>query len=174
MKHTTTEILYFIVIFILFFLITKFALFINTTNKINIDLSLLISSLIFTGLIIVFYYLSGLTDCTDHYGIMPNSNMKKNVSSPTVGNDLFQVTPGKLYRGGAYMFQGNSPQAKGYRKFVESPEGKEQLNRYQCSGFPGLYNGYPGKDFVYSSQSDDSWSNSQCNTLGVISPNGIF
>jgi hypothetical protein len=105
---------------------------------------------------------------------MPTTGSPSNVSSPTVGNDLFTVTPGKLFRGGEYMFQGNSPIAQSYRKFVSSPEGKEQLDRYQCGGYPGMYNGYPGKKFVYSNQSDNSWSNAQCNTLGVISPDGIF
>jgi hypothetical protein len=72
------------------------------------------------------------------------------------------------------MFQGNSAKAKAYRNFVSSPEGKEQIDRYQCCGSTNTSNGYPGKQFTYSTISDSNWKNARCNNLDVISTNGIF
>jgi hypothetical protein len=120
----------------------------------NIDILSFITGLIFTGIIVTIYYLAGISKLKDNFA--------------------FEVTPAKMCRGGAYMFQGDSKKAKFCQDFVETPEGKKDMCRYQCSGPPGLYNGYPGKKFEYTSQSDAHWNNEQCNTLGTISPLGIF
>ena len=91
-------------------------------------------------------------------------------------NNNFEVTPGKLCRGGPYMWQGNSKKAKMCRRMAESKEGKKQINRYQCpSGFSGM----PLNNWSYTPVSGPGWQNQRCEDsknqqLCDPSRNGIF
>ena len=83
-------------------------------------------------------------------------------------------SPGaKLCRGGSYMHQGSSPRAKFCRNLASTPEGKAEIQRYECgSGFTGMRGG----GFKFTPLSDGCWKNARCRTPSScdIANNGIF
>lgn len=87
----------------------------------------------------------------------------------------FSVTPAKLCRGGPYTWQGNSKRAKMCRQMYANPEGKKQIDRYNCGS---AFTGMPGKRFEYTPLSGPGWKNKRCegkqSDLCDVSRNGIF
>jgi hypothetical protein len=76
-------------------------------------------------------------------------------------------------RGGAYLNQGDSEQAKYCRNLASTPNGLAEINSYECG--KGMI-GMPGKGFRYTPLSDDSWENKRCDTpcSDDIRQNGIL
>ena len=59
----------------------------------------------------------------------------------------------RLCQGGAYTWQGNSPRAKACRELASTPEGSEQIQRYECGkGFRGM----PGHNFKFTPIADQT------------------
>ena len=104
------QIIFYILVFFIFFIIAKGSLYFSTILKINQDLSLLIGSLILTGVIF-------LLDKFEY----------------TKDDFFFQVTPEKQCDGGPYMYSSNPEKQKLCSKFS-----KQDLAQYSCpSGFYG-------------------------------------
>jgi len=83
------------------------------------------------------------TDCENNYqnlGGRDNSALWNNQAS--------------LCRGGAYMFQGNSPQAKMCQALNSTKEGRAMINAYNC---PRGFKGMALNQFEYSSASNSNW-----------------
>lgn len=98
------------------------------------------------------------------------------LSAFSVSTEKFSITPGKLCRGGPYTWQGNSPRAQMCRQMYSTPEGKAEIDRYQCGTG---YNGMPGKGFVFTPLSNNRWCNERCKKgkpedENDVSRNGIF
>jgi hypothetical protein len=104
------QIIFYILVFFIFFIIAKASLYLSPILKINQDISLLIGALILTGIIF-------LLDKFDY----------------TKDDFFFQVTPEKQCDGGPYMYSSNPEKQKLCSKFS-----KQDLAQYSCpSGFYG-------------------------------------
>jgi len=104
------QIIFYILVFFIFFIIAKASLYLSPILKINQDISLLIGALILTGIIF-------LLDKFDY----------------TKDDFFFQVTPQKQCDGGPYMYSSNPEKQKLCSKFS-----KQELAQYSCpSGFDG-------------------------------------
>ncbi len=57
-------------------------------------------------------------------------------------------------RGGAYMHQGNSPEARMCQKLAETAEGRGEIAAYNC---PGGFEGMPLGQFKYSANTNSDW-----------------
>lgn len=80
----------------------------------------------------------------------------------------------KFCRGGAYLYQGDSEEAKYCRSLYENPEGQEKLCRFSCG--KDQHNGYPIGNFQYSPLSNSQWKNERCDTPPTdnIEDNGVY
>ena len=74
----------------------------------------------------------------------------------------YQTSPGKLCRGGPYMWQGDSEQAKLCRKLASTPEGQAEIQRYSCGAG---YSGMPACRFKDTPMSNGNWTNKRCTCL---------
>lgn len=133
----------------------------NWTGK----FSLFFTACIFTLVLFGFYSLTNM-DKSETYCGYRTMNQDYN-------NNNLTFTPGKIFQGGAYMCQGDSEYAKKCREFASTPEGMEQINRYNCG--KGL-NGRPGRNFKFTPLSNACYKNERCqgpNNFNV-EDNGIF
>ena len=90
-------------------------------------------------------------------------------------NEGFEFCPSpgaKLCRGGPYMWQGDSEIAKFCRNLASTPEGKAEIDSYECgTGYTGM----PGGGFKDTPMSNGCWQNEMCRESSyLIRPNGIF
>lgn len=155
------------------------------TSSINKGIFFIILGIIF----IVFFYATGFF----YMQVRSGSSFKKNVIifiaaiifslffigySEITGlfKEGFEVSqsPGaKLCRGGPYMWQGDSEIAKYCRSLAATPEGKAEIDSYECGKG---YNGMPGNGFKDTPMSNSCWKNEMC-TEGsdyLVRSNGIF
>lgn len=88
-------------------------------------------------------------------------------------NDPWEISAGKLCRGGAYTWQGNSPRAKMCRQLSSTQKGMDEINRYECGAG---YTGMPGDRFRFTPISNDFWNNTRCDKAPScnVEDNGIF
>ena len=103
------QIIFYFLVFLIFFVISKASLYFSTSLKINQDITLLIGALLITGIIF-------LLEKFDY----------------TKDNFFFQLTPEKECDGGPYMYSSNADKQKLCSKFS-----KQDLAQYSCS--PGFY-----------------------------------
>ena len=89
------------------------------------------------------------------------------------GNDPWEISAGKLCRGGPYTWQGNSPRAKMCRQLASTQKGRDEINRYDCGAG---YTGMPGGRFRFTPISNDFWNNTRCDQASScnVEDNGIF
>jgi len=80
----------------------------------------------------------------------------------TGSEPFWDVTPAAKCKGGAYFWQGDSPNSQMCRALANTPEGELEISGYNCA--KGEI-GQPGAGFVYTHQSGDNWTNEQCNGL---------
>ena len=155
MTKRFNEIIFFIllaVVFMIFFEATKY-FYIAVTSSFSKGVILVTSSVIFSLCFL------GYTQLTKLFG-----------------NEGFNYCPSpsaKLCRGGPYMWQGDSGRAKFCRDLYSTPEGKAEINRFECgAGFTGM----PGRDFEFTPISDQHWRNKRCDSPSGcdIDDNGIF
>lgn len=111
---TTKEIIFFLLIFILFYLLSKCSLLCSSSLKIGSDVSLLFGGLLMTIFILSIYYIANIHECKDGF--------------------TFEVSPVKRCCGGPYTYSSN-PNLKAFCDKI-SPEQKEQVC---CNkGFTGI------------------------------------
>lgn len=104
------QVIFYVVIFLLFFILSRASIFLSNSFKFNVDLILLVASLVFVGLIM----------------------LSKKMLLDNKDNFFFELTPEKHCSGGSYM--SSSPEK---RKFC-SQFTPEQLSQYECgTGFIG-------------------------------------
>lgn len=104
------QIIFYILVFLLFFIIAKSSLYFSNRLKINQDLSLFIGALLLTGVILLL-----------------------NKFDYTKDDFFFEVTPEKLCGGGKYMRTSDPELQKMCSKFS-----KKQLDEFNCPvGFHG-------------------------------------
>jgi hypothetical protein len=194
MKNIIKEIIFFLIIFILYYLMCQLSYMCITNNlgKLPYEIIYLCTGLLFISIIIAIFYLGGINKLKDEY---TSKFLGKGKCNPSLlqcsdkgmipensqylpeKNSLFEVAPAKLCaEGGWYMNQGDSTTAKTCQKFYNSKEGQKQMDQFHCSncGYQGLFHGLPANHMKYTPQSGDDWKNKQCSELGSISPNGIF
>jgi len=134
MNRVSKEVLFFFVALILFFLMVKGALrYIGNPD---------------TGMVAVLAVIYSLFIL----GIMHLLKLQT-----TEG--FWDVSPAAKCKGGPYMFQGDSPDAKMCRQMMQSEAGRCAIASYNC---PVGYNGAPMSTFVYTPLSGDSWEDERC------------
>jgi hypothetical protein len=136
-KHSSRQLIFFALIFLMFFLflrLSKFWLLHN--SQLNEDIIDVFTSIAYTSIIVAIYYLAKL-------------NTRKS-------EKFWDISPGALCKGGEYMWQGDSKEAKMCRALASTPEGRSNINAYNC---PVGYNGIPKIPFEYTPLSNDNWQN---------------
>lgn len=168
MLSTALEIIYFIIIAILYGAFTYFQCYkdsvMNTTQKIKLfgwtAGFVILSGLIYLGMKGICGGCGGekysakysSSRYTPRYTTDPSSN------SSQAPNQLC-ISAGKLCRGGAYMHQGNTATGKMCQELAKTQAGRAEIDRYDCgTGFEGM----PGCGFKYTTISNDCWQNERC------------
>jgi hypothetical protein len=133
-KHSSRQVIFFVLIFLIFFLSVKLGQFwVLNSNVLKSDLIFIIVAVGYTLTILFIYYLA-----------------KLNKSSET----FWDISPAARCKGGPYMWQGDSQNAKLCREMAESPEGRAMISSYNC---PTGQIGVPKVPFEYSVLSNDNW-----------------
>ncbi len=138
MKRTVRESVFFILIFLLFFLAVKLARFWIQKMNMNANTAYIIVGLTFTLVMVAVYYLAKLQSSAEGF---------------------WDVSDASRCKGGLYMFQGNSPEAKMCREMASTESGKIAISGYNC---PTGFIGSPGLPFAYSPLSNDKWQSERC------------
>ena len=142
MDLTTRRVLFFVLLYITFYLIAILGIGLpNYYRQIHPDLSLMLIGLVFTGIAVLLFYLSGVNNVQDNY---------RNL----------EISPGALCRGGPYMWQGDSEMAKMCRNLAKSKEGRCEIAAFNC---PNGFDGMPKVPLDYSSDSNSNWDGIPCN-----------
>lgn len=137
LTRTTRQAIFFSLMFLLFFLSIKLKHFWADKMNLNPDLLLMVSAAMYILVMIAIYYLANMS-CEEGF---------------------WDITPAKLCMGGAYMHQGNSPEAKMCQEMASTPEGRCQIASTNCgTGFIGQ----PRLPFEYTPLSDDKYENRRC------------
>lgn len=135
------ETVFFMLAFFLFFLTVKMARYWIEHKGVQTNFAYIVCGLTYTLIVVSLYYLANLQNT--HEG-------------------FWDVTPASQCKGGPYMWQGDSEQARYCRDLAKTPEGRVEISGYNC---PSSYVGSPGLPFYYSSLSDDNWRNTRCEDL---------
>ncbi len=137
MERQKREIIFFILIFLVFYLAVKFSDYFMKKSGLSGDVGLLVVGLIYTLAIVALYHLSRLK----------------------TQENFWDVSLPAQCKGGPWFYQGDSELSKRCRALAETPEGRIQMSGYNC----GVgYKGQPGMPFIFSSLSDDNWRNERC------------
>lgn len=140
MKRSTREILFFILVFLLFFISVKLVgNYVNKNMITNRNMVYGIAGVIFALVTIGFYYVAKLT-CSS-------------------SENFWDISPFAKCKGTEYMWQGDSDEAKFCRALADTPEGRCGISSYNC---PKGYVGQPSLPFYYTPVSDDNWQNERC------------
>lgn len=137
MERTKREIIFFILIFLIFYLVVKFS-HIFKRFKLSPEMIIILSGIIFTAIIFFIYNLSRLKSQENFWDVSLASQC---------GPDSF------------FWKNGNSELSKKCRELAETPEGRVALFGQRC---PYGQVGKQGLSFYYDVISDDSWQNSRC------------
>lgn len=141
MKRTLREAVFFVLVFLLFFLATKLSGYWMHKTHMSSDLSFIATGALYTLCLVAIYYLAKLQ---------------------TEKEGFWDVSSAALCKGGPYMWQGDSPEAKMCREMASTPEGRVAISGYNC---PTGYIGSPGLPFIYTPLSNDSWQSERCEDL---------
>lgn len=133
MNFSKKEIIFYVLVFLLFYVFAKSSFYFSGWTKINNDLSILIMSLLFTGIIFLLHYFDN-KDSKDSFN--------------------FELTPEKHCEGGPYMLSSASPEKK---KFC-AQFSNEEKNYFSC---PRGFDGRP-VHWERTSMSNDEWRNEMC------------
>ena len=141
MKRSVREAVFFILVFLLFYLTVKLARFWIHRMNLKPDLAYIIGGLAYSLVIIAIYYLASLQSAKEGF---------------------WDVSSAALCKGGPYMWQGDSAEAKMCREMASTPDGMVQISGYNC---PNGYVGSPGLPFYYTPLSNDQWRSERCEDL---------
>jgi hypothetical protein len=139
-KRSVREIIYFILIFLIFFLAVKLAQFWLEKSNMNFDMAYLIVGLLYTLVMVALFFLAKLQ----------------------TKEGFWDVSDAAKCKGGPYFWQGDSQTSQMCREMAKTPEGKVAISGYNC---PSGYVGQPGLPFYYSPLSDDNWKNERCEDM---------
>ena len=105
------QVIFYVLIFLFFFIFARLSVFISASMKFNIDIILIISAILFTG--IVFVAKKMMLDKKDNF--------------------FFELTPEKHCLGGSYMWSSDPEKKKFCSQFTP-----QQMQEYECgTGFHG-------------------------------------
>lgn len=147
-KSVVREVIFFVLIFLLFYLGVKSSQFMhNKYPSVNGDLVTMAVGTVITLLIVGIFYLAKLNQNIDSYR-------------------AFNLSPGAMCKGDPYMWQGDDDLSKMCRDMAKSPEGRCELSKYNC---PSGFDGQPKNtsDWEYTSNSDSCWSGVKCKGCDV-------
>ena len=134
MKRLSREVIFFILLFLLFFLGVQVGKFWSNTPKAPCqDVIYIVVGLGYVCVMIGLYYLAKLNGSQESF---------------------WDVSPAARCKGGKYMWQGSSPDAVMCRKLANSPKGRAAIAAYNC---PKGFIGVPKAPFTYTALSDDDW-----------------
>ena len=142
-KKSVKEILFFVIMFLLYCVATNLNDAWEEYTKINHNVSMIVTGVVFVLIMVGIYFLA---------------NMNKSNSN----EGFWDVTKFAQCRGGPYMWQGDSATAKMCRKLAETPEGRCGISSYNC---PTGFNGTPKIPFYYTPLSNDNWENERCENI---------
>ncbi len=148
MNQKKREVIYFLLLFLLFFLAVKLVNFWKNNMELNIDIIIIIVGLIYVSITVGIFFLAKL---------QTNEN-------------FWDVNQYAKCKGGPYFWQGDSENSKRCRELASTPEGRIGLSGYNC---PTGYVGQPGLPFYYTPLSDDSWNNERCEDLSTCKGNDV-
>lgn len=109
MNQSQKEIIFYVIIFLLFYVLSKSSGYVGTYFKLNNDVSLLLFSLVFTGVVFLL----------------------KNLGNKD--NFYFELTPEKHCEGGSYLYSSDPVKKKFCSQFSQS----DIANYSCCNGFHG-------------------------------------
>ena len=138
-KKSTRQGIFFIIILCLFFLMSKLGEYWENHSEINRNLATVVISVCFTLIFIGIYYLARLNNSSENF---------------------WDVSDFAKCRGGSYMWQGDSEEAKMCQNLASTEEGRCGIASYNC---PTGFNGIPALPFEYTPLSSDDWKNERCN-----------
>lgn len=145
MNESLKEIIFFILIFVTYMLVSQGSIMVSSKTKTNLTISSIVVGIILTSFLVGMFYLLKLNQHIDNQHI---DNYQ-----------LLDIDLVQKCRGGDYMSQGDSFNAKICREFQNSKCGQELINKHKCNVGDSGYN-HP--QFTYTPQSDDNWNNAQC------------
>lgn len=137
-KKSIKQLIFFVMIFCTIFLILKLSEYWKEQINLNTDITQLLISLLCTFVIISLYYITPLTQSSEKF---------------------WDVSEYAKCRGGSYMWQGESSEAKLCQDLANTPEGRCGISSYNC---PVGYNGIPKLPFEYTPLTNDEWENERC------------
>jgi hypothetical protein len=141
MAKVNNQVLFFILIFVLFYIAVKMAnLSIEKMNT-QPEVSYILGAVIYTLAIYGIYNLAGLANSSEGF---------------------WDVSQYAQCKGGPYFWQGDSPNSKRCRELASTPEGRCGISSYNC---PTGYVGTPKLPFYYTPLSDAEWKNEQCEDI---------
>jgi hypothetical protein len=138
MNRSNREIIFFVLVFLVFYVVHKFSDQILQKLGLKGDIGILSIGVIYALLIIGFYHLANLKGSNEGFW---------DVSLPAqCGGDPF-------------FFGGDTELSKRCKALAETPDGRIAMEGQRC---PLGNVGRPGLPYFYSSISDDSWKNERC------------
>ena len=143
-KKTIREVMFFVLLAVLFHVAVQLAMFWTRHSKINGDVAYILTGLVYTLVMVALFFIS---------------NLNKNCSE-----NFWDVSPAAQCRGGSYMFQGDSQVAKDCRAMEHTKEGRCAISAYNC---PNGFEGIPRIPFEYTPLSNDQWQNERCESSPV-------
>ena len=136
-KRSVREVIYFILIFLVFFLAVKLAQFWIEKSAMNSDVAYIIVGLLYTLVMTALFFLAKLQ----------------------TKEGFWDVSDPAKCKGGPYFWQGDSQTSQMCREMSKTLEGRVAMSGYNC---PSGYVGQPGLPFYYSPLSNDHWQNESC------------
>ncbi len=137
MERTKRELIFFVLIFLVFYLAVKFSEYFMKKSGLKADVSLLVVGLIFTLAIVALYNLARL---------------KSN-------EPFWQPSLGAMCSYDPFFWNGDSELSKECRAYASTPEGRVDTFGRRC---PTGQVGVSPMPFYYSVLSDDSWKSQRC------------
>jgi len=144
-KTTVREVIFFVVVFLLFYLGCKLVMLWQTKSGMGEDVISLIIGAVITLALVSIFYIAKMNQHSDNYR-------------------AFEISPGAMCRGGPYMWQGDSARSKMCQELAKTPEGKCEISKFNC---PDEYNGMPAVPFNFTSNSNSSWEGVHCKGCDV-------
>jgi len=135
LKIRDKKIIFFTICYLLFFLLCKLSFLWSQKTNINLNISIVLSGILFVVILGCVFYFSKIGKETD---------------------EKWDLSIGAKCKGGNYFRQGDSMLSKICRELDKTEEGKEILRKYNC---PKGTVGQPGKLFEFSHLSNENWQN---------------
>jgi hypothetical protein len=137
-KRVVREILFFVLLATIFYMAMNGTQILLNSTKWKKEIVYICMSVIYTLCILAVYF----------FGKVNRTN-----------ENFWDISDYAKCKGGPYMWQGDSPEAKKCRQLATTKEGRCGIASYNC---PKSYVGTPKIPFYYTPLSNDSWKNERC------------